>query len=103
MFRFHILSCIKLRIRKDRKLISFFLTKFQIELGSLEAKLRSLENDLLLNAKTIDKMKDVVTEIKQQQASNKQDCKNSISKGKPSVNKTFASISKVKEQRSKQY
>ena len=61
----------------------------------MESKLRSLENDLLLNAKTIDQIKDTVKEIKLEQAVIKEESKAVRAKGKSPVNKTFASISKV--------
>jgi len=41
----------------------------KIELDSLESKLKSLEKDLVLNQKTIDKIRDTVEEMQQEQVS----------------------------------
>lgn len=62
------------------------------ELIQLESKLRGLENDLLVNQKTIDQIKDTVVELRKEQAVIREESKAVRAKGKSVVNKTFASI-----------
>lgn len=64
------------------------------QLGDLDVKLRGLENDLLTNQKTIEKIRDTVLELKKEQAVIKEESKAVRAKGKSPVNKTFASIHK---------
>ena len=66
----------------------------RIELKSLEAKLSSLENSLLVNQKTIDRIKDTVKDIQKAQSDIRSESKALRSRGKSSVNKTFASVAK---------
>ena len=68
---------------------------FQNELVNLESKLAGLENDLFTNQKTIEKIRDTVKELRQQQVIIKEESKAIRSKGKSPVNKTFASVAKV--------
>ena len=44
-----------------------FYFGFQVDLTNLESKLRGLENDLLLNQKTIEKIKETVNEMQKEQ------------------------------------
>merc|ERR1712038_1468551 len=60
-----------------------------------ESKLSGLENDLVTNQKTIEKIRDTVAELRKQQVIIKEESKSIRSKGKSPVNKTFASIAKV--------
>ncbi len=62
------------------------------ELSQLEGKLKLLENDLLVNQKTIDQIKDTVMELRKEQAVIREESKAVRAKGKSPVNKTFASI-----------
>ena len=64
----------------------------QKELNSLGIKLKSLENDLLVNQETIDKIKETVIELRKEQSDIRQESKAVRAKGKSPVNKTFASI-----------
>lgn len=62
------------------------------ELVQLETKLRTLENDLLVNQKTIDQIKETVVELRKEQVVIREESKAVRAKGKSPVNKTFASI-----------
>lgn len=62
------------------------------ELAQMESKLRNLENELLVNQKTIEKIKETVQELRTEQAVIKEESKAIRAKGKSPVNKTFASI-----------
>ncbi len=66
----------------------------RIELNSLETKLKSLESDLLLNQRTIDKIRDSVREMQQEQKTMREESKAIRARGQAPVNKTFASIAK---------
>ncbi len=68
---------------------------FQVDLNNLETKLRGLENDLLLNQKTIEKIKETVEEMQKEQGVIREESKAIRAKGKSPVNKTFASIHKL--------
>jgi len=46
-----------------------FIGLFQIDISTLESKLRILENDLLLNQKTLEKIHETVEELKTEQVS----------------------------------
>jgi alpha-mannosidase II len=61
-------------------------------LSALEVKLRGLENELLVNQKTIDQIKDTVQELRKEQIVIREESKAVRAKGKSLVNKTFASI-----------
>ncbi len=74
--------------------ISALSTMVQIELNSLETKLKELESDLLLNQKTIDKIKEAVGEMQKEQKVMREESKAIRAKGRGPVNKTFASIAK---------
>ena len=67
----------------------------QNELINLESKLSGLETDLFTNQKTIQKIRETVKELRNQQVIIKEESKSIRAKGKSSVNKTFASIAKV--------
>jgi hypothetical protein len=68
---------------------------FKVDLTNLESKLRGLENDLLLNQKTIEKIKETVDEMQKEQGVIREESKAIRAKGKSPVNKTFASIHKL--------
>ena len=66
----------------------------KVEISHLESKLMSLENDLILNQKTIDKIRETVGELKKEQVVMRAESKAVRARGKSPVNKTFASVSK---------
>lgn len=66
----------------------------QMEMSSLEVKLQHLENDLLLNQKAIDQIKQTLQSIRHEQKEMRDESKAIRGRGQPPVNKTFASIAK---------
>ena len=53
--------------KKQQRTKNMFYFGFQVDLTNLESKLRGLENDLLLNQKTIEKIKETVNEMQKEQ------------------------------------